>query len=297
MATKAKKPASTEVSSASFLKQVKPTKRKEPKTEDRWVMPVTPDTTAKAANYCRLAFIQSELDPVVKQHKASCIKALFDTWTERFWATKSVPENPAIVVRYAEDSKHPGMVDMTCLFIVAFLTEGIKSFLPKPEVLVELGQTPQQYVLAALTAESIGLSEKNALRFVNEEMVIEDRVMECMSITEMEHSDNVLLVGYAKKRLAAMMGQVAAPFTQEEIQEAIMIQQVLILKEGMLNRIIGYCRNVDELRKLIDFCKCQKKFGPKIEFGLADASAERIKRMQDTIEEFLLDGESEKDAE
>jgi hypothetical protein len=282
-----------EVSSAAFLKKVQPTKRKEAKTEQKWVMALSPDATDKVANHCRLAFIQNELKPVADQHKTAAIDALFDAWTEKFWSGKTVPENPTLQVKYPDSSAHKGMIDMQCMFVVAFVTEGIK--LPKPEVLEEAGQTPSQWMVAQLTSEQVGLSQKAAEKFVNEEMTIQDRILLCMSITEMEQSENELLQSYAKKSLATMMGREHEPFTQEELQEAIMMQQVVILKDDLMPRLLSYCRNITELRKLINFIKAQKKFGPKLEFGIADSTGERVERMQTTIGEFLLDVEPDKD--
>ena len=296
MAKTMKKSDGEEVSSAAFLKKVQPTKRKKAKSEEKWVMPLPEALAGQVANYCRLQVIADDMKPLVTQHSDSAKEHLFDLWTEHFWNKKALPENPHLHVRYPEGSSHPGMVDMKCLFMVKFVSNGLSKVLPDPEHLEELGQTPMQFVMDLLVADAVGLSEKNAKKFIENELTIEDRVGLCMSLTEMEHSDDALLVSYAKKAFGIMMGKDMPSFTQEELQAAIETQQVVVLKDGLMERIVGYCGSVKELRNLITFCKMQKIL-QNVEFGLADSAGERIERMQTTIGEFLLDVESDKDEE
>ena len=114
----AKKAAAVaEVSSAAFLKQVKPTKRKKAKVEEKWVMPMPEATTGKVSNYCRLKVITDDMKKLIDQHEESAKVDLFVLWTQSFWDSKNVPENPHLHVLYGPQSAHPGMTDMRCLQI------------------------------------------------------------------------------------------------------------------------------------------------------------------------------------
>jgi hypothetical protein len=292
MATRTKKPE-PELTSSALIKHAT---RKKPKVDEKWVMPVSLDTREKVQTFCRLQVIADDMKPIITQNSEAAKAALFDTWTNAFFQSKSLPENPHLHVPYPEGSKHPGMTDMKCLFMVKFMKSGISSIIPAPEVLEELGKTPTQFIFDLLVADAVGLSQENARRFVAEEVIIEDRVGWSMSLTEMEHSENPLLVSYAKKFLAFSFGKKVDPFVAEELQAALETQQVAALKEGLPQRILGYCRDVEELRNLIVFCKMQQIL-QNVQYGLADSASERVERMKTTIEEFLLDVEVQKDSD
>jgi len=241
------------------------------------------------------AAVAEVIDPVVKQKKAVVGNKLFERWTQAMWNDKQLPPNPRIVVQ-----KDSAVVrDMSFLFMVKFRTNALASFIPKPDELQE-DETPESVVIAALTSDLVGLSQKTAEKIVAEsgdesdaEFIIESQLNLIKSFDKLYYSKDETEKGLAKKLLGYFNASPAKgrknvslpPITDEE-RGLLVMDKVLKIKDGFMERACSYCENVEQLRNLLRFVKitivCQN-----FEFAIGEEPEKRAARMEESVKKFL----------
>lgn len=287
--------ATTKPSAADRLKKAATTSvRKETtKTKDRPVWPLTPDQEVQVAKLCELAYLNGEVDPLVTQHKTAVGAELFNIWTQRFFESKMVPENPDFVIKKKDAKTHQptALDDMGCQLQIKFRTDGLQKVLPDKAKLPE-GETVEEKLIEALMSPVVGLTETNAKKFVEEEVLIADNVELAMPLNEMLSNDKYALI--AEKLLTYMQTRPkngtdikVVALTEEEEALVLSSKQSVSLKEGLFQRILGYVENIDQLRKLLLYIRITIQVS-KFEFGKSDTDADRVNRLKNVVQTYLL---------
>ena len=241
-----------------------------------------------------LGHISKIIDPIFEQQKTVVYNKLFDMYTEKMWNGKSKPDNPRIVIKKKEQDAKDAK-DMACVFIVKFRSDGLKKFLPRPEDLQD--QDPRDILVQALTSQLVGLSKENALRITdpeNGEFIIKGELNFVASFDAMYYGDNPIRKSAATKILEYLS---AAPnsktklfhgeFLTDEEKTIVVREQLLYLRDGLLERVCSYCQSADQLNALLKFVKISF-FCQNFEFAIGDEPAERNSRLENAVKGILL---------
>lgn len=261
---------------------------------DRWTLTLDdkPKLRDEVDELIRLATVEDEVGPLVKQRKANVTRQLFDIWSEKLWDTKKVPDNPQIKLKKIVEKKPTQMDDMSLIFQVNFNAKGLDNLVPKdlPE-----DKTAQDVLQELLTGPGVGLSEKNALALLKEV----DGEIEVTTITDfvgsfndMYTSSDANIKSAATKLLTYLQAEQSdkpvkmTAFTADEAAAVIKTVQIVRVKEGFFERVCKYVENLEQLRKLVLFIKPTLKIS-SVEFAISDKKSEKIERLSDTVVDFL----------
>lgn len=270
-------------------------KKAEPKKsskKDLRVVEIDASLRPQVVELCELAMLESRIEPLLKQRKDAMAGRFFDIWTQEMWDGKSQPDNFNVIIN--GDS---GLADTKCQFQLKFRKDVLKGKLPAemPE-----DKTVQE-ILAEMISKITGMSEKAARKFVDEEVVIEDKTGLVASFDEMYYSadDNplhkvaVLLLTYLQARPRGKANTVTVEaFSDELANEALVTYQVVTLKEGVDGRIYTYCSSLDELRKLLRFLSVTTQVS-NFDYGISDEPAKKAKRLQAAVSRYITADDEE----
>jgi hypothetical protein len=305
---------------AGLKKLKKKAKRKEPKgKQELRVVAVPADLKPQVRQLCELAHIMSVVDPLFKQHKTAVQGEFFDLWTAEMWEKKVCPDNfNAKLKQLGADGAETPLDDTLCQFQLKFRTAGLQSKLPNeddlPEVDCECDSDPdcklcqgegtytktvQEVLVEILMSAAVGLSEEHARSFVDDEVTITDDFDFAMPINKMtqQGEDSPLktlgdkLVAYMSARPRKEGGKVnAAGITDDEVAEGLKYYQVVTLKDKLLDRIVKYAADVEQLRKLLTFIAVTKQVA-NFDYGISDEAVTRIERLKEAVGRYFVPDE------
>jgi len=257
------------------------TKSKSSSKKDEVVWYPDKDLTPSVVELIEAGHISDILDPILASRKLFVVDKLFDIFCEKMWESKTLPDNPRIVIK----KKNAEAKDMAFMFVVKFRKDAISKILPAPNELSE-DQTPMQVLHKLLS--SIGLSDENINKITDEdngEFHIVNRLNLCSSFDSMYYGSDPVKKSAATKILSYINGGEISSITQEE-QGILEVEQLLMVKENFLQRAFLYCENVEQLRSLLKFVKvslvCQN-----YEFAVGDEPSERNKRIEKAVTSML----------
>lgn len=284
-----------------LLKQAvkKSSSRKKPaaKKDDRWVIKMGQgdDHRPQMEDLIELAHLAGEIKPLLDQRMNVGKELLFEMWSNRMWDTKSLPDNPRIVLPKIEGGKDMTMEDHRCMLQVKFRSQGLAKTFPDAEDLPE-DETLHELMVRTIS-DATGLSEKNSNSFVTEEVIVEEKPT-LRNISEMYYDGNEVekaiaekIIKYAQARSKSGKGTVQ--FLTDDELEALgdqglwETQQIVSLKDGMFERVWNYCDNLEQLRKLLMFCNVTIQVS-NFEYALSDTKSEQDKRAAKAAETYLL---------
>jgi hypothetical protein len=249
----------------------------------------------------RLGVLNEEIKPLFESHKGDVCSAFFRKWVEEMWNKGEVPANPRIVIKKCdEEGKQTALDDMSFVFQVVFRPDGLND-LPPADSLPE-GMTLEDVLVQALVDE-VKLSEENAILMVKDrppadpgkeqqelggEIVVSYPIVMTDSFQKLATSkDKVVksainkLIRYLNYRSSS--DEVRLPqITEEEKNAILMKKQEVRIREGFFERAASYCRSVDELHRLLIFCKTTLK-ATSLKFGISDNREEKIVRFNDVV--------------
>lgn len=286
------------------LSKVATRKKSEKKKDDRPEIVVSePDLQRDLGNLIKLGVIDNDVSDLFGTHKKEVGDTLFNEWVESLWTDRKVPDNPRYIIKKKdENGRDTAFNDMAVIFQVQFRADGLQHAVPDQSDLDE-GETVEDKLVEALTSDVVGLSEANAIKLVKQdegEIQIEQRYELADSFNKMYRSNDAETKSAAEKLLDYIQaqgkkGSVTLPvFTEEERGKLIAVRQVVTLKEGFFERAFTYCRNVEELRKLLLFVKVKLVFS-SFEFGISDKKKERVARLEHAVADFLSTQDGEDD--
>lgn len=247
-------------------------------------IPASLETRVK--DLIEIAAVAGELEPQLEQHKKSIGEEFFNIYTFEMWETKKHPDNFKVVTR------RNGMADGSVNFILKFRNDGCKKKFA--------GDVPEDKTLADLVHESlisgaVGLSDTNARKFFSEEINIKEDMQFVRPINELleEPTGSVArsavekLLSYGAARPAKKDGKVSVtPMTDEEEASIYALKSVVLLKDGVEERIWSYVDNLEQLRQLMLFCGCVRQVS-NFEFGISDDASTKSARMSDAAKKYL----------
>ena len=269
---------------------------KEKKKDERTVLTLTPALEVKVMDMIRLTTLTGEIEPLSKQYKNEVTNELFLIWTDRMWSSKSLPDNPRIVINKRETNGAVGaMKDCGCIFQVKFNSSGVKKSLPNKEDL-PAGKSSQDFLKEMLMSPAIGLSEAKALALLNPEtgeIQVETFTTLKDTFDNLHASEDPVTKSAFGKMFAHLMatgdkkGMVELPaYTPAEVQALLVTGQTVNLKDGFFERAVTYCDTLEQLRNLLKFTKPTLSIS-SVEFGVSDSAPDRLKRHGETVVEFL----------
>jgi len=279
----------------AIAKEAKP---KAKKTEIRQIVITDSDVSPQILTLIEIASLTGDLKPLEEQHKIVVQNRLFDMWTKEMWDSKKKPENFKAVIK-----KPTGLDDARCNFILKVNEKGLSKVAPKKSDLPRdedgnVIKTVQEVIIEMMVAQC-DLSPANAKRFVDEEVKVVDQITLSESFDKMYYgSDETkkkiadLLMIYFNARTKSKTGKVSVEaFTDELSSEAIEFQQVVLLKDGMEERVFTYCDSLEQLRKLLDFCLVTKQVS-NFEFAVSDDSKTKHERHKGVVDKYLIPSQS-----
>ena len=273
------------------------------KSDERWIVKVGQDDPRRSIvqRLVEVCTLSAELKPILDQLMRVTKDDLFDMWTQRMWDTKSVPDNPRIVLPKVENGKDLALEDHRCMLQIKFRSAGLQKVLPDSEELDE-DQTVSEVLVETLVGVA-GVSEKKARAFVDNEVAITDR-MAMRDIAEMYYSsdDNeksiaTKILQFINQRSKAKNGKGSVELITDEEMDSLenglfVTQQTVTIKDGMFERAWNYCDNIDQLRKLLRFCNVTIQVS-NFEYALADTAPNRVQRLTKAAESYLLASDNE----
>ena len=293
------------------LRRIKKTsKKKEPKGKKELRVVAIPDSLQpKVRELCELSYLSHQLSPLISSRQSAIGIEFFNLWTQEMWDTKRSPDNFNVMLPKLDgDGKSTGLDDTKCQFQLKFRVAGVNKKAPKYDDLNEdVGEdddeiTVEETLIETLQSGVVGMSEKNARKFVAEEIEVADEVTLAKTVEKMlaEKKGTVLrsvadkLTDYMHKRPTKEGGKVVSmpTFTDEEEEAAWVTDQVVSLKEGLLERVFTYCESVDELRKLLLWIEVTKQVS-NFDFAIADTPTQRFNRLDDAVARYLMPDEPE----
>lgn len=270
-------------------------KKVEPKQKNEVVWYPEANLENAVVRLIEAGYVADMLKPVLESRKSLVGEKLLELYINKMWETKQQPDNPRIVIR----KKGSETRDMAFMFLVKFRKDALKKDLPSIDVDEENEEevpTPHE-LLANLLLESVGLSEANIKKItdpVSGEFQIVEDIDLIAPFNVLYYSDNPVHKSAATKLLTYLNSPIQKgkkkielePFTDKE-KEVVSKTQSLVMKEGFLQRVVGYCDTIDQLRDLLKFVKvslvCQN-----FEYSIGDEPTERNKRLEKAVQEMLI---------
>lgn len=200
--------------------------------------------------FVELGYISKSMEDVTKSHRQEMADAFLDIWATEMWETRRRPENFKAVVRRGNAT-----IDCSCNFVVEVRKDSIQRKIPAQDQIPE-GKTLEETLVSMLV--KIGISEVNANRFVQEEVLIQQVVdfKETLDIMY-GYADGTPQKNAVEKLLTYMQlrnksGLAKLPmFTDEEEAVCLVVKQKVAFKEGLADRLFTYCNSKKELLSLL----------------------------------------------
>jgi hypothetical protein len=278
--------------------------------KDMRVLPVSEVLRAQVADLCEVATITGELNPLVDQRKAAVGDEFFKLWTAEMWEGKKLPDNFRVVIPCSDRAMDDMSVNFILKFNLAPTTNGIAKKVPKPDDLPpkpggkdDETMTVQEVIVQMLTADPIGMSEANAQKFVDEEVIIEDQItlaggsFDKMYYGKDETQKKIaeLFLKYAQARPKKGEKTVRMPaFTDELEDELLVTKQIIKLKADLGARIYTYCESVEQLRGLLKLLAVTIQVS-NFKFGISDEKPKRNERLLEAVCKYLVVTEDDED--
>lgn len=245
----------------------------------------------KVVEVCELAHIQDQMKKLSEARQDDVATEFTRRWVKQMWEQKTKPENWK-----AQVNTSTGMPDCRANFILKFRQDCLKKKLPKPDQIPE-GKTLQEVLVEWLMKPEIGMTEKNAMAFVADEIVIRDELTFVASLDTMWNSEEgTLLKAMAVKIFTLIQtrserddGMVLIPgFTNEEEEALIQTQQVVTVKEDVAARVFNYCTSEEQLLKLLTSFLGVTQQVSNFEYAVSDEPAVRNQRTLTAVNRYLL---------
>jgi hypothetical protein len=261
------------------------------KADERPTLVLTLDDEAKVIKLIEVATLTDELNPLLTQHKKQVGDLLFGLWLDAMWKERKQPENPRVIIKKRDAAgKVTVLEDMRCMLQVKFREAALQTVLPDAATLPD-DQTLVELLIKTLTDENIGLTPENARKFVNDEIVITDRVQLCKPLDQLYYSTDPKEKSLGTKLLTYINARDGDKkklplLTEEEATQLLVTKQIVSLKDGVGERACMYARSIDELRKLLIFIRPVIQVAG-FEFGISDEPKERLDRMKNMVTTYL----------
>lgn len=269
---------------AAMKKTAKPKEAKASKSSIREIDMTSSDAERAVASLCEVAYLGNQIAPLIEQHKNAVQDIFFQRWTQEMFDTRKLPDNFKARLKKKDGDKATAFDDMACNFVLKIRADGLKSKLPKPGDMPE-DQTVQEILIETLKSGAVGLSPDNAQKFVAEEVVSIDKTNFADTLAAMLEAEpgsalaaiGEFLVNCVNAESAKELGKVPV-LTPEQRAEAIRVEEVITLKDGVEERILTYVDTLDQLRKLLNFMSVTKQVS-NFEFGISDEVKVRNERL------------------
>lgn len=296
------------VSTADRLKRAKgksKTKTKKSSAKELRVLVVDATHQPQIRKVCELGFLGDQIKSPFEQNKKAVQLIFFDLWTEEMFKAKKKPDNFRVLLPKLSSvtgKPVPGMDDVKCTFQLKFRSAGIAGKVPKEADLPE-DQTLQEVIIETLQSDVVGLSADNAKKFVAEEIDVTDHLALSEPLDTMldrEEGSDLHTVGsnilaYLQGRTKAKNGRVSLPaFTDEQEEAALVTEQIVLLKDGVGDRIFTYIETIEQLRKLLKYCSVTLQVAD-FDFGMSDDPAAKAERLKDVVYQYLIGDEDDED--
>ncbi len=247
---------------------------------------------ARVRDLIEIAAVAGELEPQLEQHKKSIGEEFFHIYTQEMWDTKKHPDNFKVVVR------RNGMADGSVNFILKFRNDGVKKKFAGD---VPENKTLEDMVHDSLISGAVGLSAENARKFFSEEIVIKEDMQFVRPINELLEEPEGSVPRKAVEKLLAYGAARPMPkghgkpmpttvtleaMTDEEEASVYAMKSVVLLKDGVEERIWSYVDNIAQLRQLMLFCGCVRQVS-NFEFGISDDASTKSSRMSEAAKKYL----------
>jgi len=261
----------------------------------------------KVRELCELSYLSAQLTPLIVSRQTAVASEFFDLWTEELWEKHKLPDNfNVMLLKLDDDGKSTGLQDTKCQFQLKFRTTGINKKAPQFDDLnEEVGEdepdiTVEETLIETLMSGVVGMSEDNARQFVAEEIEVADEVTLAKTLDKMLacKEGSVLrgigdkLIDYMQKRPGKTKNVSLPAFTEDEEEAALVTNQVVTLKAGLLERIYTYCESLEELRKLLLWMEVTRQVS-NFDFAIADTPTERFNRLDDAVGRYLMPDDDE----
>lgn len=241
--------------------------------------------------FVELGFINKGLEDVCKSHRSDMVDAFLHIWVHEMWETRRRPDNfKAVVPRGTGPS-----VDCSCNFVIEVRKDGIQKKVPAPHEIPE-GKTFEEIVMGTL--RKLGISESNAKKFVQEELVIVQALDFKESLDVMYAYDNGTPQKSAVEKILTYMqlraksGLAKLPlFTDDEEAVCLVTKQTVTLKDGLPDRLFTYCESEEQLMALLKWINPTPKLY-MFSVGEGDEKRATEDRLAKTTVRFLFAAEA-----
>lgn len=269
---------------AAMKKTAKPKETTAKKSSIREIDMTGTDAERAVASLCEAAYLGNQIAPLIEQHKNAVQDIFFQRWTQEMFDTRKLPDNFKARLKKKDGDKATAFDDMACNFVLKIRADGLKSKLPKPGDMPE-DQTVQEILIETLKSGVVGLSPDNAQKFVAEEVLSIDKTNFPDTLAAMLEAESGTLLAVLGEFLVNCvnaesqkdLGKIPV-LTPEQRAEAIRVEEVISLKDGVEERILTYVDTLDQLRKLLSFMSVTKQVS-NFEFGISDEVQVRNERL------------------
>lgn len=184
------------------------------------------------------------------------------------------------------------MDDAKVSFILKIRSDSLQKVLPLEE------EVPEDKTVQEVTIEMIvnqcGLTATKAKRFVTEEIKISEKTNTPESFEKMYYGENAmykkvsaLVIKYSQARPKKGMKTVELEAFDDDMERALLhSEQVVLLKDGVEERVFMYCDSLEQLRKLLTFC-CVTKQVSNFEFAISDDAKTKHERHKGVVDKYL----------
>lgn len=241
-----------------------------------------------------LAGLMTKLVPVLvvdglsgdasKLCKQEAFPPVFRRWCEEAMRLQRRPSNPRLILRRAGTE----VVDMEMVLVVRQRT----SVLTLPSKLPP-GQTAEDYLLQKLTDEPIAMDAQRATEFIRNEVVVKQERF-IPDLAPLLLSEDPTLKAAARKVMTLVLGDESEPLTADERAKLLLMRTTASVKEGCLNRCIGYCDSAEQLGELLRSFLNVDLSAPNPRFAEGTPNTERDARLVTAIRDHILKSPAEK---
>lgn len=234
-----------------------------PAKDDRPVIVFDAEANPEFMDVVSLSTLVDQLGSTLEGHKNYVKQLLRKKFVETWWNQRALPQNPRIVVKTKDGSE-----DMSFMFMVKYREQGLNGVVPNADKLPE-GVTAEDFLLKALKT-SVGLSQANALRLLNEgesdpEIKVSQELTLVGTIDSMQASNDPDVRSAVEKLIGFLTADEATGedgdedeldvLTDDERNKILQTVQTVRVKKGFMERAHMYVESAEQLDKLLEFVK------------------------------------------
>lgn len=244
------------------------------KTSDRPVLHLTPEVEQQFRRVAPAKVLFDRLESYVDTETGVLKDMLRQAYFQVFWASKTKPQNPALVAK-GEDGKP----DCTGIFMLVGKWR-------VEELTCKRNESPEDAFVRTLV-EVVGLDEGKAEDLVHTELDFVPSIS--IPITALEGGDDEIAKTASQKLALYLVGESESlELDDEERASLIVVQAKVKVLDGFLDRLCTYCDDPNQLETILTTLIKPEWHCKSFKFGVSDADQVRLDRLLGEMENIML---------